>query len=245
VTAYSGTYSLESAQIGDSQSSLERFDVMGGSNTTVSFWLYTSSEAATQGKSGDAFIVSVDGLEQKRWTGTTPWLRYTLYLGPGQHTVQLEYTKDASGAAGMDAAFVDDLEIRDEPRSFPLFPALAPLQTSGDQPFIVLAPGTAALTDTLAPGEQALLTLPVAGYARDIAIGAWIDTQLANPDKLEVLVDGNVIYTLDYTSPLGFWPLDVPKGSHTVEWLVTRDASSTGSVNVTVQSVSVIPKACP
>lgn len=59
----------------------------------------------------DYLKFSVDGVEQQRWSGEVGWANYVIPLPAGTHTLRWDYVKDASVSAGLDAAFLDNVNL--------------------------------------------------------------------------------------------------------------------------------------
>ncbi len=53
----------------------------------------------------------VDGLLMQQWSGDIGWANYAFPITAGTHTLEWRYTKDAFGSAGLDAAFIDDVNL--------------------------------------------------------------------------------------------------------------------------------------
>ncbi len=73
---------------------------------TGSFDYKVSSEP-----SFDVFRFYVDGLLQQQWSGEAGWANYGFSIAAGNHTLEWRYSKDANGAAGVDAAFLDNVNL--------------------------------------------------------------------------------------------------------------------------------------
>jgi Pro-kumamolisin, activation domain len=100
-----GHYAAESGPIGNSQSSsliLSNNFVPGAG----SFDFKVSSEPAF-----DILSFSVDGVVLARWSGEIDWANYSFPLTAGSHTLEWTYSKDATISMGLDAAFLDDVEL--------------------------------------------------------------------------------------------------------------------------------------
>ena len=69
----------------------------------LSFWWKVSSEA-----NHDILSFIADGTTNKI-SGNVDWTQYVCFYGAGAHTFRWQYAKDASGSAGMDAGFVDEV----------------------------------------------------------------------------------------------------------------------------------------
>jgi hypothetical protein len=102
-TAHSGTRSARAGSITHNQISTMTRDVDAG---PISFWYRVSSES-----NYDWFNFYIDGQQFLHRSGNTSWTYFSHTLGPGQHTLKWEYTKDVSLSGGSDTAWVDELEV--------------------------------------------------------------------------------------------------------------------------------------
>lgn len=104
VITHDGTDAVRSGPINDGQASTMETRVYGAGQVT--FWWKVSSQAGA-----DHLRCYVDGILQFEISGEVNWQQRTLNLGSGWHTLRWTYSKDASGASGLDAGFVDQLVI--------------------------------------------------------------------------------------------------------------------------------------
>ncbi|MFZ2447997.1 MAG: hypothetical protein WAW37_16695 [Syntrophobacteraceae bacterium] len=93
----------QSGVLADGQFSWLRTTVTGP-GTLKFYW-----RAASQ-KDHDVLGFSVDGSLKENISGSTGWRQKTCVLGPGAHTLEWRYRKDAGGSVGTDAAWVDKVE---------------------------------------------------------------------------------------------------------------------------------------
>jgi len=100
-----GQYAARSGIITNSQSSRLRltFQSPGGAG---SFDFRVSSESGW-----DFLEFSLNGQLQQRWSGEVNWTRYQFSVPAGAVTAEWRYVKDASTSAGLDAAFIDNVEV--------------------------------------------------------------------------------------------------------------------------------------
>ncbi len=108
-----GMYAAQSGAITNSQTS----SLILTTNFTAglgSFDFKVSSEA-----DWDFLNFSVDGVLYKQWSGEVDWANYTFALNAGMHTLEWSYTKDPSLISGLDAAFIDDVNL---PLGAPIIP---------------------------------------------------------------------------------------------------------------------------
>lgn len=98
---HDGIAAGRSGAIGPGQSSF--FSATTNGPGSLLFWWKVSSEA-----NHDFLSFIADGTTN-RISGNVDWTQYARFFGAGAHTFRWEYTKDASGAAGLDAGFVGDV----------------------------------------------------------------------------------------------------------------------------------------
>jgi hypothetical protein len=72
----------------------------------VSFYYKVSCEP-----NFDFFAFYVDGVERQRWSGEVDWTGFSTPLTAGAHTLEWRYSKDQNGSAGLDAAFIDNINL--------------------------------------------------------------------------------------------------------------------------------------
>jgi hypothetical protein len=101
----SGQFAAGSGAIGDSQSSslLLNMTFVAGN---CSFDYRVSSE-----QDFDFLNFYVDGNLLQQWSGEAGWATYVFPVSQGTHTLEWTYTKDFSGSAGLDAAFIDNVNL--------------------------------------------------------------------------------------------------------------------------------------
>ncbi|MEJ0089345.1 MAG: protease pro-enzyme activation domain-containing protein [Limisphaerales bacterium] len=100
-----GVYAARSGVITDSQSS----SLILTTNFTAgtgSFDYKVSSEAGW-----DFLNFYVDGVLNQQWSGTIGWANYAFALTVGTHTLTWSYVKDPNLSSGLDAAFIDDVNL--------------------------------------------------------------------------------------------------------------------------------------
>jgi hypothetical protein len=90
-----------SGPIGDGQSSIVQ-TVVTGPGTLTFRWKVSS-------QSGDHFSFSLNGTQQASITGDVDWTLRTQNISAGTHTLTWQYLKNASGSAGSDRAFLDQV----------------------------------------------------------------------------------------------------------------------------------------
>ena len=102
-SANTGSRSLRSGTITDSQQSGIQYTNLFAAGT-LSFSARVDAESCC-----DKLKVYVDGALSLTIPANSAWTQYQINLTSAQHTVEWRYEKDASGAAGADAAWIDDI----------------------------------------------------------------------------------------------------------------------------------------
>lgn len=92
----------QSGTIGNNQQSRVQTVVPGPG--ALSFWWKVSSET-----NADYARFRLGGAEQAAISGETDWRRVSVEIPPGYQTLEWAYTKNASGAAGSDRAWLDEV----------------------------------------------------------------------------------------------------------------------------------------
>jgi subtilase family serine protease len=126
-----GQYAARSGVIADSQTS--SLILTTNFNAGIgSFDYKVSSEM-----NWDFLNFYVDGVLYKQWSGEVGWANYSFALNPGLHTLKWTYAKDPSDSSGLDAAFLDDLNL---PISF-IPPPQLQLHRQSDGTFLMTITG--------------------------------------------------------------------------------------------------------
>jgi len=103
-TPISGTYSAQSGDISDGQSTnLEFVGIL--TTGSVSFSYNVSSES-----NYDFLKFYIDGIQLAQWSGSQSG-NFTTPVTLGQHTLMWKYVKDGSISSGLDAAWIDDIVV--------------------------------------------------------------------------------------------------------------------------------------
>lgn len=98
----------QSGPIGDGQQSTLQTTLSGPG--TLRFWWKVSSEAGH-----DFLSFSINGTPAASISGSVDWQQQTFYLPAGPLDLRWTYAKDASGAAGSDAGWVDQVVFETGP----------------------------------------------------------------------------------------------------------------------------------
>ncbi|MFA6143066.1 MAG: hypothetical protein WC738_07235, partial [Candidatus Omnitrophota bacterium] len=145
-TYLSGTllrgYALQTGQIGDSQESVIRKEVVLGTDAATYFTLHFKWKVSSESDK-DYFRFFVDGAEVSTVTaisGETGWQDISVYIAGGAHTLEWKYIKDDGGKAGFDAAWLDDVVIEEASQTVSFTPQVSALlpdayETEGDSNF--------------------------------------------------------------------------------------------------------------
>lgn len=113
LSTMTGPNSAQAGAILDNETTYMEFtrDVGDGN---ISFARRVSSEAANINpliKAGDALQFYIDGVLTGSWTGDTGWGLESFPVTAGVHTFRFAYVKDGSISAGLDTAFIDDINL--------------------------------------------------------------------------------------------------------------------------------------
>ena len=100
-----GQYAVRSGLITNSQSSSLILTASFRAGTG-SFAYRVSSEMYY-----DALNFYVDGILIQQWSGEAGWATFTFPLTAGPHTLTWTYAKDPSNSGGLDAAFIDNVNL--------------------------------------------------------------------------------------------------------------------------------------
>lgn len=182
----SGTWSLKAGTVGNSQVSDVSFTAPAGANA-VQFWYNVSSQDP-----GDGLQVTFNGGSPViNLAGVSGWLQQTYRCNPGD-VVRFRYTKDASGSAGSDTAWIDNLRFYAS-RTLGEASSWAPDEELGFQP------------QTPGPGKGLRWTdLQVEGVLR--RIGSW-------KDSVRSPVYRQISARVSTGRLLGYWPGEDKVGS--------------------------------
>ncbi len=102
---HTGSGSLRSGTIEDDGISTALTEVVLSDPGEVSFFYMTDSA------SGDTLTFTIDGTTELEVDGAVDWTQFVAGLEAGRHVLSWTYAKDASGDAGMDAAWIDDITV--------------------------------------------------------------------------------------------------------------------------------------
>ena len=100
---HSGRYCAKSGSIGDGQSTTLQVTLNCAAGT-ITFYRRVSCEPGY-----DCLRFYIDGVEQDSWSGQEDWAEMSFPVDEGARTFAWTYSKDGSGSAGDDAAWIDDI----------------------------------------------------------------------------------------------------------------------------------------
>ncbi len=104
-----GSYAAQAGTIGDGQStSLSVTAASNGGNG--SFDYKVSSETGF-----DFLAFYIDGSLIQHWSGRVDWATFGFAVPSGTHTYEWRYSKDSSGSAGSDTAWLDNIQLHIRP----------------------------------------------------------------------------------------------------------------------------------
>ncbi len=102
---FAGQFAARSGVIADSQtSSLLLTNSFAAGNGSFDYRVSSESD-------WDLLSFYVDGVLLQQWSGEVGWANYMFPLTAGTHTLEWTYSKDASLSAGLDAAFIDNVNL--------------------------------------------------------------------------------------------------------------------------------------
>jgi len=104
-TVSAGKYAARSGAIGNDQHSSLILTAQFRSST-AGFDFRVSSE-----EGWDRLEFYVDRQLQQQWSGEVNWTTCQFSLTAGEHTLEWRYVKDPANSAGMDAAFIDNVDL--------------------------------------------------------------------------------------------------------------------------------------
>ena len=83
------------------------------------------------------FLVDGVSVSHPDWSGEVGWNNFSFFLSAGTHSLEWRYRKDQNLSAGLDAAFIDNVDL---PIGVPIngsSPAQLSLRLQGDGTFVV------------------------------------------------------------------------------------------------------------
>ena len=217
--SHDGVASAQSYPIGDGQQSTLSTSVAGPG--TLSFWWKVSSETNadllqfTASGSGPSCSAQI--------SGEVDWTQQTSLLPAGPQTLQWAYTKNASGSAGLDAAWLDQV-VYTIGFTLPFIlaqPASQACLIGAPVIFSVSANGTAVLAYQWRHDGN-----PIPGATN----AAWTVANAGAPDQ--------GVYSVRVTNPYGF--IDSSNASLSMALLAAIGDNTFGQLNVSAAAAKPI-----
>ena len=221
---HDGIDAAQSGTITDSQESWFETTVTGP--IILTFWWKVSSEAAY-----DYLKFSTNGVEQFRISGEQGWEQRTVNIPAATRILSWSYSKDGSGSAGSDRAWVDQVAYT------PLLTLASALDnpglvwnTTGSAEWFPQTTNThdgvdAAQSGTITDNQQTVVSTTVVGPC--IVSYWWKVSSEAIYDILGLYVDGGLDPTISISGEVDWTQASVslPAGSHLLEWVYLKDES--------------------
>ena len=214
---------LRSKNIGDNQSS--GISYTGAFiNGNISFSSKLSSQV------GDRLIFFIDGAPQSSITGIVDWKTLSFPVTAGIHTLTWYYQKDASGKAGEDSAWIDDLSLPLTADTLPSCSGLpAAWQTPAGMKEFKLTDleskdgGCSLVSGNIGNKQASAMTLTADFQAGDLSFFSKVSSQL-NADYLEFWLDDSRINTWSGKINWEQSSRTLTAGIHTLKFIYRKDA---------------------
>lgn len=194
----------------------------------------------------DFLEVKVDGVTRFNSSGADRGGTAKVALTPGTHLLRFAYTKDASGSAGQDTGWIEQIKVTDGSRlvdsfAFDELPLGVPagFERGGTAGGMVVTPTTRRFafqrpnegafrgyqpTHTRSSVERTL-SWPQGSSSNLLTFTYWVDSE-ASYDYLRVYVDGVERFAMSGPEKGGRQRIDVgPAGPHRVELVYDKDES--------------------
>jgi hypothetical protein len=223
-TSHDGLSAAQSPLMVDNQVATLKASTFGPAMLTF-HWKVSSEEDHDQLK------LIVDGTEIDAISGEQDWEHRAVYLTDGLHSIEWQYRKDSSSSAGIDAGWVDELQIHVDSPSFESAADSEGLrwESRGDRvwsPQITLGQyGSHALqSGSIGNNESSILETQMTGPGTLNFF--WKVSSESGVDSLRLLLDGEqqdiITGDIDWTNRT----LSIPAGEHTIRWAYTKDISN-------------------
>jgi len=162
-----GLYGAQSGAINNSERSEMYLEGQVLFDDTITFYRKISSENGY-----DFLKFYIDGTEHGSWTGNTDWAEVSYPVYAGYHRLRWVYEKDEATSLGLDAAWVDYIQL-------PAFSQVI------DGPLII---ATLAVPDTICAGEQSQLYVFASGGTGEYSYIWTPVAKLPNSESFNPLV---------------------------------------------------------
>ena len=234
---HDGTDAIQSAAIPDNADSWVQTQLTGPG--VLTFWWKVSCDL------GGDFLQCYVGFDlQDSISGEVSWVRKTVVIPPGIHTVRWRYTKDLTGTGALDSAWLDQVSYV---RTISLPDSLdVPWTTVTDggqvgwfgQTNVTHQGSDAAQSGSVGNSQVSWMELTVNG---PLTLSFWWKVSSEeNFDFLEFYMGGilkkQVSGEMDWTEET----FEIPEGSHTLRWQYNKDLSdSSGQDKAWVDALGI------
>lgn len=188
----------------------------------------TFSYKVSSQQNRDFLRFKVDGQTVFETSGEVGWQEYSCVIpGSGVKTLTWEFSKDASGAAGSDKAWIRNVILEntistvindadsDEPFEF---------TSTGSYPWIV--DGDAAKSGNAGVNSTVSEASATGQLTAGVSVMFYYKTSCGAGDKLQFLVNGSVELTVSTTADWTAFEYEIPStGSYTFTFRYTKDGS--------------------
>jgi len=179
-----GSYGAKSGTINNLERSEMYMDGQVLFNDTISFYRKVSSENGY-----DFLKFYIDSHESGSWSGAKGWEKVSYPVLAGKHRFSWVYEKDEATAAGLDAAWIDYIQL----------PAFSH-ESAGS-----LKLNTLALPDTICAGEQAQLYVFATGGVDEYTYSWTPSSKLRNSELFNPFVSPQETTAFDVTVTSGLF----------------------------------------
>lgn len=160
--AFSGTYRARSGVIGNDSTSDLNISMLTTIDGDISFARKSSCEnvSGSTGAYYDYLQFLIDGVEQDKWAGETPWGIVSYSVPAGEHTFTWKFYKDGAVTGGDDAVYLDFITFPITEMPDPgLILGMVNLEDGDDATLAAVIVGTDSVTPA-ADGSFQLSVLP-------------------------------------------------------------------------------------
>lgn len=207
----------------NSSSSVLESKVKLGAYQRISFSYKVSSQ-----QNSDYFRFKVNGQTVFETSGSLDWQDESFVIpGSGVTTLTWEFTKDASGAAGSDKAWLRNVVLEDTVSTVindSTFDDPLEFTTGGSYPWIV--DGNAAKSGNAGVNSSVSEVSATRHLIEGISVMFFYKASCGAGDKLEFLVNGSPVLNVSSTTDWTAFEYEIPAaGSYTLTFRYTKDGS--------------------
>ncbi len=209
---HTGDYAARSGVIPGSTFTQMQTYVDCGDGGDITFWHKTSSQA-----NGDYLRFYIGNTQVGSWSGETEWTQSSFPTGSGTVSFRWRYQTDASGSAGQDCAWVDDI----------VFPG-----GGSTEPLIVAAP-TIVAVEMATPGQ-----IIAPGYLFNQGGGNLNWSLSESASWLNISPTSGVVAPGEYVAlNFDFNAFGLPDGTHQATVTINSDDPANPTINVLARLV--------